>query len=590
MDDRGQSSEIDLLQVVGGQLCFTGLSSEGQPLPSERTGLSYNHKFQDSEVKLLCDFLESSHSRLEILCLSWCSLSEMSCASLASALKSNHSHLRELDLCGNKLQDSDVQLLCDFLESPHCRLETLRLRDCNLSEISCASLASALKSNHSHLRELDLKDNKIQDSGVKLLSYLVKSPNCKLETLRINREVIKADKEKTCDYNVNLDVKEKLHLPDDDKKAPSFFSPEQTDSTYRFRCPGQGVFQCALTRLVFVMAKEAELLYRTVQWDERLLQSAGKKAAGPLFNMECSEDAVCQIHFPHCDTKEALLVDGLLSVVHINDEGMSILKPLEITDTHVIVDVPHLSAFGLAWDFVRRFLNISLPIKGQVLLFLRPPDIRHQVLDVLLLQHNIVLHEVIAQQGPAEYIRISSDCQLSSGQIYGIHCEPDGFKIQPDNAPFCSDYGPNFFPTFEVFLTTNPEKVTLMVQDQDRTVVWKRDVHLTGSRRETLQSTVPAEDRAPAQDRAPAEKELLSLRTQFLSRVSEPVLNQLLDKLLQDGIITDDEMQSIRTKVKAEKARDVIDTVRRKGREASSVLIAALCELDPCLSRELNLN
>ena len=88
-----------------------------------------------------------------------------------------------------------------------------------------------------------------------------------------------------------------------------------------------------------------------------------------------------------------MLSDGLLSVVHITGDKMNILKPLEITDSHVVVKVLHLSAFGLVWDVVKRFKNISEPINGQVLLF-QHPHTRRPVLDIFLLPGNIPVNEV----------------------------------------------------------------------------------------------------------------------------------------------------------------------------------------------------
>lgn len=52
------------------------------------------------------------------------------------------------------------------------------------------------------------------------------------------------------------------------------------------------------------MTQEVELLYRTVQWDETILQSAARVAAGPLFSIQCPEGAVRQLQLPHCETKE----------------------------------------------------------------------------------------------------------------------------------------------------------------------------------------------------------------------------------------------------------------------------------------------
>uniref|UniRef100_A0A665SV75 FIIND domain-containing protein n=1 Tax=Echeneis naucrates TaxID=173247 RepID=A0A665SV75_ECHNA len=202
----------------------------------------------------------------------------------------------------------------------------------------------------------------------------------------------------------------------------------------RFRCPGPGMFQCSLTGLVFVVDQEAELLYSTVQWDESLLQSAGKMAAGPLFNIHCPEDAVCELHLPHCEAEDALPSEGLLSVVHITDDGMSFLKPLEITHSHVIVKVSHLSAFGLVWlgEMLQRLLNNKKPICGQLLLFLRPPARDIQILDVFLMPSNLPLSEVAAQQDDAVYIKISSDCKLIVDQRYSVLSDLEDFKIQPE--------------------------------------------------------------------------------------------------------------------------------------------------------------
>uniref|UniRef100_A0A3Q2VBU1 CARD domain-containing protein n=1 Tax=Haplochromis burtoni TaxID=8153 RepID=A0A3Q2VBU1_HAPBU len=67
-------------------------------------------------------------------------------------------------------------------------------------------------------------------------------------------------------------------------------------------------------------------------------------------------------------------------------------------------------------------------------------------------------------------------------------------------------------------------------------------------------------------------------------------VNQLLDSLLQQGIINKEEMDSARIKPRADRARDVIDVVRNKGEEASSSLIDGLRELDPYLSETLHLS
>ncbi|XP_073325249.1 uncharacterized protein [Pagrus major] len=388
-----------------------------------------------------------------------------------------------------------------------------------------------------------------------------------------------------------------LRYATNDNRDKRVFTPELlTDSqktSYRFICPGPGVFQCESTGLVFVMVQGAELLYRTVQWDEYLLKSVGKMAAGLLFDIKCSEDAaVRQLHLPHCEVMDAPLPEGLLSVVHITDDGMNVLEPLEVTDTHVVVTVSHFSPIGIVKDFIKRFLNSNntRPVSGKVLLFLGQPNpkTQRQKLNVFLVPRNIHLDEVSTQQRYTENIQVPSKCKLVEDQSYSLHC-PQAIKIQPKSADFDLEFGSNYDPTFEVRLPTNTEEVTLTVKDQRQMVVWEHDVDLTDRRRRRRRRTEGRN--APAEDGVPAEQRLHLVRPEFVRRVSGPVLNQLLDKLLDLDFINDEEMQSVKAKpVIQDKARELIDTVRKKGTVASSVLIAALRKVDPNLSRVLNLS
>lgn len=77
-----------------------------------------------------------------------------------------------------------------------------------------------------------------------------------------------------------------------------------------------------------------------------------------------------------------------------------------------------------------------------------------------------------------------------------------------------------------------------------------------------------------------------------MEKVSTSVIKQLLDDILQDGIINDMEMESIIEKNdnRSDKARGLIDSVKRKGDRASRQLTAFIHTRDPELSAVLGLS
>ncbi|KAA0701399.1 NACHT, LRR and PYD domains-containing protein 3 [Triplophysa tibetana] len=227
------------------------------------------------------------------------------------------------------------------------------------------------------------------------------------------------------------------------------FTPEYIDrddetirmNKHRFLSPNAGSFRCSLTNLVFVMEGKGEMLYKIGSWDPQLLDGLGQmQPAGPLYNIDCFEGSISQLHLPHCEilseTKDSLAVARFI------DGNVEILQPLKVTETHVIVDITKLSMFGL----LKIWFPYS-PVSAQVLLFLRPITVakKQKILNVHLLPWNVPL---------------------------------------PEDELFECNFGPNFHPTYQVFLDVRIEEVRLGLSETTNTEkeVWKqRRVPLSGS-------------------------------------------------------------------------------------------------------------
>ena len=84
---------------------------------------------------------------------------------------------------------------------------------------------------------------------------------------------------------------------------------------------------------------------------------------------------------------------------------------------------------------------------------------------------------------------------------------------------------------------------------------------------------------------------LQSARLYFIERVPEAVIQDLLYKLLSENVLNDAEMEAVSAeRLRSNRARRLIDMVRRKGDEASLKMISALHQLDPNLHHLLGLD
>lgn len=87
------------------------------------------------------------------------------------------------------------------------------------------------------------------------------------------------------------------------------------------------------------------------------------------------------------------------------------------------------------------------------------------------------------------------------------------------------------------------------------------------------------------------EEELARVRPKLVKSVSRELINQLLDDLLEDRILNDGEKDSILkgNNSTVDRARCLIDMVKKKGCKASRKILTCLQSRDPTLYAELGL-
>ncbi|GAA6081705.1 NACHT, LRR and PYD domains-containing protein 1b allele 2-like [Tachysurus ichikawai] len=205
------------------------------------------------------------------------------------------------------------------------------------------------------------------------------------------------------------------------------------------------------------MKGSGEVLYTVVFWDKSQLPGMSQfMPAGPLYNINCSEDSIRYLHLPHCEIPTDKN-EFELAVAHFNEGKVEIIQDLNITSTHVIFEVHGLSIFGL----LKKRIFLEKPINAQVLLFYNE---KRKKLHIHLLPVNVSVEEVRKLNQSNTYIQCSSLCQLTPGKKYRPLCEP--YSYQPKVETFGCDYGPNHHITFEVILKNKVEDLTLGLLDE----------------------------------------------------------------------------------------------------------------------------
>ncbi|XP_073342572.1 NACHT, LRR and PYD domains-containing protein 1 homolog [Pagrus major] len=323
-----------------------------------------------------------------------------------------------------------------------------------------------------------------------------------------------------------------------------------------------GDFECGVSGLRWVCKERVSFKYQFGSWEEHMerLENMQHIAGGPLLDITVIAGKLDEVYLPHwiCTDDNPTILDKF-AVLHVDTCGDVVEQASEVTPSHVKLSQPVFSPRAV-------LMKAGFPVKINCKVMIYKTSKAFLTLHVYLIPRDPALQQTIKNKELSSgYQMIQKpypEQPLKMRDRFILTADKEGAEIYPTKLKLVHESSdPNFF---EVFIG-NPDSNFQLTLGHESGPVWTCAIR--------------------------KDEELARVRPQLVERVSSEVINQLLDDLLKDGVLNYGEKDSILqgNNSRADRARCLIDVVKRKGREASRKMFTHLQSRDRVLSAELGL-
>ncbi|CAJ1058619.1 Caspase recruitment domain-containing protein 18 Caspase-1 inhibitor Iceberg [Xyrichtys novacula] len=364
-----------------------------------------------------------------------------------------------------------------------------------------------------------------------------------------------------------------MPLSEDWHKVEPEVDPEEPE-TFCLQSEG-GKFECCASGLRWVCKKNISFKLKFGSWEEHMekLEMLHFLPAGPLLDISVIAGQFEEVYLPHwiCVDDDPPVLDEF-AVLHVDTCGDFVEKVFAVTPSHVKLSHTDFSPKGV-------LMRVGLPVKYRCKMLIFKTSKAFLTLHAYLIPRDPALAQLIKKNelssGSKMIQKPYPEKSLKMCDNFTLAVDKDTAKVFPEKLRLLYEStDPNFF---EVFIA-NPDQDLLLTLKHESTEVWTCAI-----RQNDYQSTGYVD--------AMYDKELARLRRKLVQKLSEEVIHQLLDDLFADGVLNDEEKDSIfqKNNTRADRARCLIDTVRNKGQKASRKMIDHLEHRDPTVFTELGL-